>query len=365
MRPPAQPSGTVRLDLTRRAPEGAEALRCNLSVLELTGDCLWTASDETCRLERLRTLDGGASYREHTSFSLADLFDLPEGARGEADVEGLCADGGWLWITGSMSLTRKKPRRRENDAEEALARLRGVKRDANRWLLGRVPCVRGPDESWQISRSVDAGGGGLLEAACLKFGRRGNALTKALRDDEHIARFLDVPAKENGFDVEGIAARGERVFLGLRGPVLRGWAVVLELCVEPRRRGRLKLRASGPQGTHYCKHFLDLHGLGIRDLKIRGDDLLVLAGPTMDLDGPVQLWRWPGALASSGPAVVSRDRLERLLDLPYDEGCEHAEGIALLDRPGAPSRRLVAYDSPHERRLGGGLGIELDAFDLP
>ncbi len=364
---PAEPSGVVRLDLSERDRRGRpdEALVGNLSVLALTGDCLWTASDETCALERLRTPDGGSTYGDHETFSLAELFDLPEGPRGEVDIEGLCADGDWLWVTGSMSLTRKKPKRLERDADEALGRLREVKREPNRWLLGRVPCVRGADDAFRLHRSVDLGGGGALEAACLKFNRRGNALSKALRHDEHIGRFLDVPAKENGFDVEGIAARGGRVFLGLRGPVLRGWAVVLELRVEPRPRGRLKLRAFGPGGAPYGKHFLDLDGLGVRDLKAHGDDLLVLSGPTMDLDGPVQLWRWPGAFAARGPGLVSRDMLELALDLPFDRGCDHAEGIALGRRPDGGTRLLVAYDRPAERRLGDGRGVDLDAFDLP
>ncbi|MNG03413.1 hypothetical protein D3C84_864920 [compost metagenome] len=35
----------------------------------------------------------------------------------------------------------------------------------------------------------------------------------------------------------------------------------------------------------YRKHFFALNGLGFRDLCTSGDDLLILAGPTMDLDG--------------------------------------------------------------------------------
>ncbi len=37
-----------------------------------------------------------------------------------------------------------------------------------------------------------------------------------------------------------------------------------------------------------------LLGLGIRDLCRHDDDLLILAGPTMDLDDPVHVLRWPG-----------------------------------------------------------------------
>jgi hypothetical protein len=63
--------------------------------------------------------------------------------------------------------------------------------------------------------------------------------------------------------VEGLTVAGERLFLGLRGPVLRGWAVVLE--VEPAETGDpslLKLKKIGPDGRRYRKHFLDLAGWG-------------------------------------------------------------------------------------------------------
>ena len=58
---------------------------------------------------------------------------------------------------------------------------------------------------------------------------KGNDLTEALRGDEHLGSFLAIPGKDNGFDIEGLAVAGERLFIGLRGPVLRGWAVILEV----------------------------------------------------------------------------------------------------------------------------------------
>ncbi|WP_457090403.1 DUF3616 domain-containing protein [Microvirga sp. P5_D2] len=44
----------------------------------------------------------------------------------------------------------------------------------------------------------------------------------------HNRPFLSIPSKENGFDVEGLAVREGRISPGLRGPVLRGHAVVLD-----------------------------------------------------------------------------------------------------------------------------------------
>lgn len=94
------------------------------------------------------------------------------------------------------------------------------------------------------------------------------------------------------------------MFLGLRGPVLRGWAVVLQLQPCDLSPTYLSLERSGPRRDLYRKHFLDLGGLGVRDVRCSGDDLLILAGPTMDLDGRVLLYRWPGGARVTEESVV-------------------------------------------------------------
>ena len=170
---------------------------------------------------------------------LAELFDLPEGAEGEMDIEGLDVADGYLWVVGSHSLTREKPKPGEHDAAEALARLTEVEHHPNRHFLGRIPLVESAPGLFELRPR-----GGRRRAtaqrarcACLKMTGKGDRLDQGARKDVHIARFLEVPAKENGFDIEGIAARGDRVFLGLRGPVLRGWAMLIELEVEGDQAG--------------------------------------------------------------------------------------------------------------------------------
>ena len=108
---------------------------------------------------------------------------------------------------------------------------------------------------------------------------------------------------------------------------------------------------------------LDLGGLGVRDLCPQGDDLLVLAGPTMDLDGPVRVHRWHGAMGVGAPTVVRGEALTAEVDLPYGNGCDHAEGIGLLGPP-EDGRLLVVYDSPAPERLGDG-GVLADVVQLP
>jgi hypothetical protein len=204
----------------------------------------------------------------------------------------------------------------------------------------------------------------MRSAAALSMNGKGNALTKALKDDEHLGDFLSIPAKENGLDIEGIAVSGNRVALGLRGPVLRGWACILELHLDLPKPGKLKPKKIGENGRRYLKHFVDLGGLGIRDLKIHGDDLLILAGPSMDLDGPVALYRWTDWLHQDRPAVLHPAKTTKVLDLPFGSGVEHPEGIVPWPASDTPTM-LVVNDSPTEARLGdAGNSIKADLFRI-
>jgi hypothetical protein len=205
-------------------------------------------------------------------------------------------------------------------------------------------------------------------AARVRGGGRNNALTHALRHDEHLAPFLDIPGKDNGFDIEGLAVGRDRVFVGLRGPVLRGWSIVLGLRVEPHpdHPAVLRLRRVD-NGRRYEKHFLDLRGLGVRELCADGDDLLILAGPTMVLDGRAAVFRWRGGAAARGDGIVRREEIAHVLELPYgvgDEGVEHPEGLALVRRRDGRRGLLVVYDSPHAARLRGEDAVEADFYPL-
>ncbi|KAA0579810.1 DUF3616 domain-containing protein [Azospirillum sp. B21] len=342
-------------------PALEKPVRNNISVAVAIGRCLFVASDEGARIERLIAGPDG-HYADHRSFALTDFFDLPAGPEGEADVEGLAVDDGWLWVVGSHSLARRKPKPQEHSGDECLKRLTEVKREANRCLLGRIPLAAIGDGVFDPVRRHE----GRL-AACVKMGRKRNALAKALKGDEHIGRFVHIPAKENGLDIEGIAVRGNRVFLGLRGPVLRGWACILDLRIAGSGSGRLKLRTPDGKAPAYRKRFIDLDGLGIRELTFDGDDLLILAGPTMDLDGPAHVWRWSGCLDADSSTIVPRDRLTRVLDVPFGTGFDHAEGIAWLPGgTGDPERRLiVVYDNPGDDRLHpNGTGVDADIFAI-
>jgi hypothetical protein len=185
----------------------------------------------------------------------------------------------------------------------------------------------------------------------------------ALADDPHLGLFIkaSIPGKDNGFDIEGIGVYQSRIFLGLRGPVLRGWAMVLEIELEDSSPGILKLRQIGEAKELYKKHFVWLNGLGIRDLCVDGKDLLILAGPTMDLDGPMQIYRCVNGVNLRENIFSNPDFIQ---DIPYGNREDRAEGMTLFqDVAGIPSL-LVVYDSPAKSRLVGDGSVIADVFKM-
>jgi len=328
----------LTLDKTLPPAELTDA-RNNFSAIVLAGGHLWLGGDEGTLIDRM-TPDGAGNFGAHRRFDLATVLALPvPGADSEIDIEGLDFNGGYLWIVGSHSLKRKKAEKEEK-AEKNRRRLAKVEMEGNRQTLARVPLDANGEPVSQT---------GALRSARLEGDEAGDQLFLALGADEHLSRSCRIPSKENGLDIEGLAVSGNRIFAGLRGPVLRGWAVVLEFEWEDAAPGVLAL------STPLKKHFLQLDGLGVRELAIRGKDLYILAGPTMDLDGPVFLYRWPNALENSEEALLWRKELQKVLDIPYgtgkDAGRDHAEGIALIEQSGAPPDVMICYDSPAGGRL--------------
>lgn len=331
--------------------------REDVSAIRLTPDKhLWLGSDETSTIERLSFVDSQI-FAEHRQFQVADFIKLPELEDQEVDIEGLAYAGHYLWFVGSHSWKRKKPKDDKTD-EKNIKRLTKLESEANRYLLGRIPLVQG--ELLQSCPHPD-NPSEQLSAAKLELTQQGNLLMDALADDPHLGFFVGamIPGKENGFDVEGLAIFQNRIFLGLRGPVLRGWAMMLEIELEKSSPELLKLKQIGEK--QYKKHFVYLNGLGIRDLCLDGEDLLILAGPTMDLDGPVRVYCLKNGVNLQENALSKPDVVR---EIPYGNGDDHAEGMTLFSDITQTPSLLVVYDSPAKKRLEGDDQVIADVFKL-
>jgi hypothetical protein len=354
--PPTEPVGQVKLNFdAEHLIVGDDAdIRHGLSAVALHAERAWLACDEGCRLERL-SQTAASSFADHRVFDLDTLLTLPAASTEEADIEGMDVDDGWLWLVGSHSVKRKKPK--TDDSAQAVAdKLARTSRDGNRHLLARIP-LNGDSPQRQH---------GSRRAAVMRATAESSDLLEAIRPaeasraDRHLASFVDTAGKDNGLDIEGLAVRGMRAFVGLRGPVLREWCCVLELLLDASDERLLLRPVDG--SVLYRKHFLKLNGLGVRDLVIHGDDLLILAGPAMAHDGPHEIWRWKrGARTGTTPAAAD---VTRLLTLPQREGADRAEGFTIFDESSGHTTVLVVYDTPVPKRLAGESGVFADLFRL-
>ncbi len=339
-----------------------------LSAIAFDGDGnLWAAPDEGAAVERLSPRKGG-DYVASKPIPLTGALHLPKSTKTEIDIEGLDVHGDALWLTGSHTSTRQKAARKNGRLDPA--RLAAVSAKPDRYVVTRVPLQDG-----EVTGPV----------AHLPYTETGNSLMDALVEDPHFGPFLKffkakgnslpLASKENGFDIEGLAVRGKRIFLGLRGPVLRGWAALLEIQPdwddsEPKgdkARSGLSLVPVGRKKRLYRKHFLKLDGMGLRDLTWQDDRLLLLAGPTMDITGRQSLWALDATVfAGEGDTITEFDgkTLRSLFDLPEVIRADKAEGLAYYDGLGEPGV-MIAYDSPSGMRQPDDCSVYADVFRLP
>lgn len=320
---------------------------------------LWIGSDEMLGVERLSPINYNL-YGEHKRYLLKDYIELFNN-EDEIDIEGMDYAEGYLWLTGSHSTKRKKVKGKSD--EKDIERLMTVTTDLNRFILARIPVIDG-----ELVKSCAPTENKQLSAASLEKSGDRNILWDLLKEDEHIGPFITagIPSKENGLDIEGLAVAGDKLFLGLRGPVLRGWAIILEIETQLSEPGVLTLKQFTDQGEKYRKHFFNLEGMGIRELCIRDEDMIILAGPSMDLEGEMRIFSWKNALKNLDNLIHSEENgdLESLFDLPFTIGSDYAEGLALYSYLEKNDSLMIFYDSPNPKRLISDKQIFVDVFSL-
>jgi hypothetical protein len=81
----------------------------------------------------------------------------------------------------------------------------------------------------------------------------------------------------------------------------------------------------------------------------------------MDLDGPVFIYRWKGALNVHADSLTWNKDLTKLVTVPFGRKTDHAEGLTAM--AGAPRSVMVCYDSPAAARIDGS-GVKADIFAI-
>jgi hypothetical protein len=239
-------------------------------------------------------------------YSFVHEYDRPvftgsdEGKSCRADLEGLAVLANDVFVTPSFAFGRKKP-----EGKAAFDRGELYKKCAVQKSVLRLGAI-GAEKSVTPPKAIFD-----IEAAVKPLG----VLTP----------FLAVPSKENGFDVEGLAVTQDRIYLGLRGPVLdQGLAIILVAERKPKAKPELR--------------YVDLGGLGIRDIAAVGEEgFLLIAGPVGRGGGRFVLYSWNGKDgfpgASDKPPVIPLCTL--------DNG---AEGVAIRARIEGGYEMVVVFD---------------------
>ncbi|NEI31725.1 DUF3616 domain-containing protein [Rhizobium ruizarguesonis] len=298
-------AGQVSLDFGT----SEQSLVRNLSGCVATGPLLWTVSDEGRTLERLtREVDG---YRLSERFALDQFIQgIPGSSDDELDLESIDSDATSLWLCGAHCKVRRKPEANEILNSE-------IRERKSRRLLARL--------------MIDQSPGRPVTAQSVPFEGDGSLRTM-LEGNLFFAPFRELPTKENGIDIEGLAVVDGCVFIGLRGPVIGGFAVVAELAID----SAFRIQSVRP-------FFLNLQGLGVRELTRDGTNILITAGPVGDAQGPFALYRW-----SPKPGFAPRKVYS------WGTAIEKPEGLCWCE-VGGERGLLVFYDSPGDTRLQNGV----------
>ncbi|MBN1362896.1 MAG: DUF3616 domain-containing protein [Sedimentisphaerales bacterium] len=156
------------------------------------------------------------------------------GSGGEIDIEGIAVEADFYYVVGSHGIAKKS-----GDVQ------------GNRYRLFRL--------------KVDPATGlpGVYGAIA--------TLSDILRDDPVLGLHFGKPLQQKGVNIEGLAIRNGRLFVGLRNPNLDGYAYVIEVGADDVFGATTRPR--------YVLHKLRLGaGLGIREIVALRTGFLIVAG---------------------------------------------------------------------------------------
>ena len=309
-------------------PKGDEKsnIRDNISAVAVKARLLVVGVDEGADVLVFTGDAGGREYQEVDpciSLDGRECGSVREGT--EVDIEGIAWGEKHVYMVGSHSRARK-------NAEE------GKTPEHNRKRLETVKIEPSREQLFRFKLDDR----GKLDGTMKRI-----SLRNLFANHRILAMFQAIPSKKNGLDIEGLAVGKDKdgkeaLYLGFRGPVLRGnHAMVMVLEFDD---GKFKEKKIKDDPT-IC--FLNLAGRGIRGITEAGSDgFLVLGGPVTDAeaDDPATryaVYQWDGK--SSDFATEPR---KPLCHVPGPAAAK-AEGIELLNKDrGADQvyRLLIVYD---------------------
>jgi hypothetical protein len=272
----------------------------NISAIDVSNDFLVIGADEGNQVQILK--------RQGEDYAVVSDITLNTNAE-EIDIEGIACDGNTVYVVGSHSAKRSKI---DNDATY----------EKNRQKIEKVVPEPDRDRLFRFSLDTDGHAQNLEETSL-----------RSIIDSKKVLKdFSLLPSKENGIDLEGIAIHNEQLYVGFRGPVLReNWVPVL------------KCRFAKPV-TETELVYVQLDGLGFRDITRVEDGFLILAGPVGDGLGAFQVYFWDGEDCLPGVRTSGKTgQVERLGVIPTAENAK-AEGLTLLKESSLGYEVAIVFD---------------------
>ena len=229
----------------------------------------------------------------------------------EIDIEAIAADADCYYIVGSHGAAKVSGQRQEN-----------------RYRIFRL----------KVDPATGKPSGPLT--ASLKAA----SLADVLRADPVLGAHFAQPLQRRGVNIEGLAARNGRLYVGFRSPNLQGDALVMEIRADD--------VFGGTPRPAYTLHRLHLGpGLGIRDLVAAQSSFLLIAGNAgsepskeypesqdYDKDRAFFLFNWDG----------KSNQVHKIGALPKTTG--QAEAMTILEQTPDSVMVLVLFDGPEGGR---------------
>jgi len=262
----------------------------DISGVVIQGDIMVLVSDETNAIEILKQNKSG-QWQSYSRIQLSDKI-------AEIDLEGLAWQPPYLYALGSHSAKRKRLKSKAMQKQN-MKRLQQTYPEKARQKLFRITL----DNKLNVT-AIDS-----------------LSLQPALEEHPILQRFIRIPSKENGIDMEGLAIDTKgRLLIGLRGPILRGnIASVLRVELNKSEFAIKKTKA----------FYVPTQGGGIRGISEMGKDFLVLTGAVGDQIIPYQTYKWNGKNALPGEDT-KENTWQNLCALPSTKG--KPEGIQFLSK---------------------------------
>lgn len=278
--------------------------------------CL-VVDDETQGAQIVLLKDGELRVGEYIPLTNAQFDGKPL----ELDAEGVAFDGGHFYVTGSFGRARH-----ESDSNKE------AKNKAKAAATRQIFRIALP------TSAVDMKTGMLVEKPLITSS---STLAGLLQNQPEIAPFYNTALKDNGLTIEGIAVRDQRLYIGMRGPVLGADAAVLSVATAAVFDGK-----EAQSTLHKIALGLDRSGKsrGIRDMAVYRSSILMLAGPVKDPPDDV-------AIRNDDYAIYLWDgteKVDRLYGLKAYGDKKKPEALLPLEGDAEQVRLLLMFDGPEE-----------------